>query len=233
MVRGFALILSRARILAAIRSNVRNHYLRASRHDEREALALYEWNIRLANAIMHDIAHIEVAVRNIYDATISSSFHGQQHWLFDPDSPVVQPLLRTRRGKNVDLNAKNRESIQNAIRRIRTDNPDSGQVIAELPFGFWRHLTDAAHEKSLWVPHLTFAFPKGTDRKHIERLLTLINEVRNRASHHEPLFTTARRTQLVRAQCGIVEIARLLLPPLAGHIQATSTLHQVIAERTN
>lgn len=209
------------------------NYIKASGHNEREALELYEWNIRLSNAIMHDIAHIEVAVRNVYDATISSSFKGKQHWLFDPGSPVVEPLFRTRRGKNMDLNAKNRGSIQDTIRRIRADHPTPGQVIAELPFGFWRHLTDAAHEKSLWVPYLTYAFPKGTERKHIERVLTLINKVRNRASHHEPLFTTTRRAQLVSAQRSIVEIAGMLLPPLSTHIQATSTLHKVLAERAN
>lgn len=101
-------------------------YLRASGYDEHKALELYEWNLRLANAIMHDIAHIEVAVRNVYDTTISSSFKGQQHWLFDPDSPVIQPLQRTRRGKSVDLNARNRTSIQDATRRIRSDHPTPG-----------------------------------------------------------------------------------------------------------
>ncbi|MDO4665851.1 MAG: Abi family protein [Actinomycetaceae bacterium] len=203
-------------------------YLHACGSDATKALKLYEWNLQLASAIMHDIAHIEVAVRNIYDRTIASSFTSNTHWLFDPHSPVVRPLLRTRRGKTIDLNTRNRASIDDAKRRIRSQHPTPGQVIAELPFGFWRHLTDTAHEKTLWVPYLNRAFPKGTDRKQVECRLTLINQVRNRASHHEPLFTSARRNELLKAQHAIVTLAQLLLPELADHIQTTSIVNETL-----
>jgi hypothetical protein len=35
---------------------------------------LYEWNLRLGAALMRDIAHIEIAVRNAYDRAM------RQHW---------------------------------------------------------------------------------------------------------------------------------------------------------
>lgn len=113
-------------------------------------------------------------------------------WLFDPDSPVYTELWRTRRGKRIDLNARNRASIREAMAHTHNKHPSAGQVIAELPFRSWRYLTDAAHEKTLWVTYLNRAFPKGTDRRHIERSLAIVNKVRNRASHHEPLFTPQR-----------------------------------------
>lgn len=145
-----------------------NSYLSAANNNPARALKLYEWNLGLATAIMHDIAHIEVGLRNVYDQTISARFNGTTHWLFDPESPVRTPLLRKRRGKIYDLNYRNRESIDEARRRIRSLNSSPGQVIAELSFGFWRHLTNTAHEKTLWVPYLNHAFPRGSSRKSIE-----------------------------------------------------------------
>lgn len=193
-----------------------------------KALELYEWNISLSGAVMHDIAHIEVAIRNVYNQTITSKWHGNDHWLFDATSPVNAPLRRSRRGRLLDLNHRNRESISDATRRVRSSSPTPGQVIAELPFGFWRHLTDAAHERTLWIPILSWAFPNRTDRRQIERNLTLINSVRNRASHHEQMFDSRRQEEVVRAQTAIIEVAEMLLPELAIHIAATSTVSQVI-----
>ncbi|STC69278.1 hypothetical protein [Corynebacterium pilosum] len=97
---------------------------------------------------MHDIAHIEVGIRNTYDQTISSNFDGDDHWLFDDNSPVMKPLIRSRKGKESDLNDINRRKIREAKRLTRREHPTPGQVIAELNLGFWCHLTDAAHEKA-------------------------------------------------------------------------------------
>lgn len=205
-----------------------NSYLSAANNNPAQALKLYEWNVELATATMHDIAHIEVGLRNVYDQTISAKLNGTTQWLFDPESPVRTPLLRKRHGKARDLNHRNRESIDEARQRIRSLNPSPGQVIAELSFGFWRHLTNTAHEKTLWVPYLNHAFPRGSSRKNIERSLQLINEVRNRASHHEPLFTPARRYELVAAHKAVIDIARMLIPELAKYIEATSTLHNIL-----
>jgi hypothetical protein len=56
-----------------------------------------------------------------------------------------------------------------------------GKVIAELQLGFWRYLTSAAHEKTLWVPHLNTAFPQGTGRVKIDRMIGDLHLLRNRA----------------------------------------------------
>ena len=193
-----------------------------------KALNLYEWNVNLSGALMHDIAHIEVAIRNVYDQTITSKWQGAAHWLLDAASPVNAPLLRSRGGRSIDLNARNRASISDAIHRVRSSSPTSGQVIAELPFGFWRHLTDAAHEKTLWIPILSWAFPHRADRRQVERKLALINNVRNRASHHEQMFDSRRQVEVVRAQAAIIEVAQMLLPELATYIAETSTVREVI-----
>lgn len=205
-------------------------YLKAAGNDSSKALALYEQNTELSNAIMHDIAHFEVAIRNVYDRSICKYFDGHEHWLFDESSPVIKPLYRSRKGSIIDLNARNRFSIMEAQRRARGKPLAPGQIIAELPFGFWRHLTDSAHEKNLWVSYLHSAFPPGTDRKAIEQALAMINKVRNRASHHEPLFTQRRYRELSAAHGFIIELAQMFLPELADHIHNTSRVADILSD---
>ncbi|MFC5280731.1 hypothetical protein ACFPGO_02445 [Arcanobacterium canis] len=65
-------------------------YLELASGSENLALELYELNSKLSQALMHDIAHVEVALRNRYDEVISSNFDGSEHWLFDSASPVNQ-----------------------------------------------------------------------------------------------------------------------------------------------
>lgn len=205
-------------------------YLQICDSNSQKALELYEWNLQLAGAIMHDIAHIEVGIHNNYDQTITSTFHGDDHWLFDNSSPVMKPLRRTRGSRQSDLNSLNRRKISEAKKNSRRKHPTPGQVIAELNLGFWCHLTDAAQEKTLWVPHLHHAYPAGTDRKQVDGLLKIILRVRNRASHHEPLFTGKRLNEVIKAQNATVTIARMLLPPLADHIQSTSRVNEVLTK---
>lgn len=206
-------------------------YLNEAGGDRDRALDLYEWNLRLGAALMRDIAHVEVAVRNAYDNTMRTHWQGGQHWLLDPGSPVLTPLWRTRYGKRVDLNARNRATVADAVRRCGGASAKPGEVIAELSFGFWRHCTDAAHEKSLWVPYLHRAWPKKTSRVALERSLTTINTARNRASHHEPLFGTRPGRDLAAAHHEMLRLSGLLLPELAAYIQATTTVPALLTTR--
>ncbi|WP_297556400.1 Abi family protein [uncultured Actinomyces sp.] len=202
-------------------------YLAYCDGDERRALALYEWNLHLAGAVLHDVAHVEVAIRNAYDQAFSAHWSGGSSWLLDSCSPVQERLERKRRGRLLDANARNRASISEAVSRVGSAM-NTGAIIAELPFGFWRHLTDAAHEKTVWVPYLNHAFPKGTNRKRVEQSLALINTVRNRASHHEPLFTDYRRSEVENASKHIIGLEELLLPELATHTRSTSQINHLL-----
>ncbi len=180
---------------------------------------------------MRDIAHVEVAVRNAYDTVMSTHWQSGQHWLFDPSSPALAPLWRTRHGRRADVNARSRATVTDAIRRCGGASAKPGEVIAELSFGFWRHCTDTAHEKTLWVPYMHRAWPKKTSRVALERSLTTINTARNRASHHEPLFGTQPGRDLAAAHHEILRLSGLLLPELAAYIQDTTTVPTILTSR--
>lgn len=195
------------------------------------AMCLYEWNLQLGAAVMRDIAHVEVAVRNRFDSVIDERWRCCDQWLFDQHSPVRVKLERRRkrrdgRKKTIDVNALNRRSIDEAIGRVKSE-VTAGKVIAELPFGFWRHCTDSALDETLWIPFLNQAFSKGTDRSKVSASLKNINDMRNRIAHHEPIFVSGAGQNIEDMWNHILFIADRLIPKLGQYIRRTSSVKDV------
>lgn len=69
---------------------------------------------------MHDLVHVEVAIPNSYDYAFSTRWSGSRSWLLDPCSPVQEKLEHKRRGGLVDVNARNRASISEAVTRTHS-----------------------------------------------------------------------------------------------------------------
>lgn len=165
-------------------------YLEIAKNDDNLALDLYLWNIGLAQAVLRDVSFFEVALRNAYDRAISATWSGNKHWLFDDASPVRRPILRTnKRGKVKDANRLNRNAIDHLAGNLG-HNPPPDKVISNLTLGFWAHMTDRSHERDLWIPSIHSVWPKGTSRDIVNRKIAGINNVRNRAAHHEHLFAS-------------------------------------------
>ena len=206
-------------------------YLRECEGDRHRALDTYEWNIQLGHAILREAGHFEIALRNAYDRAVSSRWNGPTHWLLDADSPLQRPLWRMVRGKKLDANTLNRKSIADAVRKRggTTATPDA--VVAELTFGFWEHLADTAHEQTMWIPYLYYAWPKGTSRRQIDRATHSISTLRNRAAHHEPLFDATGSHTVSSVHETLIRLLSMLNPHLAMYVQQTSTVAAVLAER--
>lgn len=206
-------------------------YLAEEAGDRGRALELYEWNSALSCAVLHDLGHFEVALRNAYAAALDESWSGAAHWLDDPASPLRAPLLRTKKGgrrgtRRVDVNEKARQAIDAARNRYGVHAPP-GKIIAELPLGLWRYLSSAAHEKTLWVPHLHRAFPARTSRVVVDRKIGDLHELRNRAAHWEPLLAAP----VARRMSDLAWVAGLLGPELAAYIQHHSEVVDLLAKR--
>jgi len=111
-------------------------YVDACGGDRARALALYEWNVSLGQALMRDIAHFEIALRNTHDAAFTPRWPGNDHWLLDPDSPAVTPIWRIRRDRSKlkrgsDVNYRNRRAVDEAIRKCGGVRATPGKVMAE------------------------------------------------------------------------------------------------------
>lgn len=188
-------------------------YLDVCDNDVGLALELHEWNLMLGQALMGDVAHFELALRNAYDRVLSERFKGDEHWLFDKNSPVTRPIMRKSKVKKLrDANLVNRRAVDDARSRAHDCcNPD--QVIAGLTLGFWAHMTDRSRERDLWIPYLHAAWPAGTDRAKLNLKLDAVNELRNRVAHNERLFNPSAGGCSPKAvDADIFELFRALCP---------------------
>jgi len=206
-------------------------YLAAADGDRARALALYEWNLALGQAMMRDVAHFEVALRNAYDQAMAETWQGDTHWLLDPASPALAPLWRRAHGRRTDINARNRDSVSQAVARTGGASAAPDAVVSELPFGFWRHLADTGHEQTVWVPHLHRAWPRKTSRLQVDQATQAINEARNKAAHHEPLFGKIAAGGVMDAHTGLMTLLAMLSPELAAYVQNSSDVAKVSSRR--
>lgn len=191
-------------------------YLKSCDGNIERALELYEWNADLSQIIMRDISHFEVALRNVYDRTISESWDGTRHWLIDDDSPARRPVMRKSEKGELDANRINRKTIDSVISRL-PDNASTGSIIANLTLGFWVHLTDRSRETTIWRTALWRAWPKGTDRQKLQPRLEGILRLRNRAAHAERLFDPSKESlSPLKVDSDAVELLRNLCPEAAG-----------------
>jgi hypothetical protein len=198
-------------------------YVRVCGGDRTRAVALYQWNAAAGQAFGLDLGHLEVALRNAYDVAITARWRGAEHWLLDQAGPVRRPLVR----HGIDHNARRRSQIAEACDRAGGPGASPGKVIAELPFGFWRFLTSASRQNSLWMPYLRYAFPRRTARVAVDVVVTELNQVRNRIAHHEPLL--ARDLAADHAQ--LLHLVGLLNPQLAMLIRCTTTVPEQLRRR--
>lgn len=199
-------------------------YLQAAGKDQGRALALYEWNARLAAALMHDLGHLEVGLRNAYDrALLSHPLVSGRDWLEPTVYRAILPvhMATDGAGGQQDKNATPRNAIKTARKYVRYaegGNVHRGKVVAELMFGFWTYLTDSLHEKSLWVPALHKAYGEGADRARLHQALGGLRDVRNRLAHNESIFD--QNPENLRRR--IIYVARNLSEPLRDHIDSNS-----------
>lgn len=201
-------------------------YLAEAGGDRPLALSLYEWNTQIGAALQRDLAHFEIALRNAYDEA-ATSWGGAGHWLRDGHTTAFAPLYRTYGGRRVDVNEKNREKIAVAIREAGGPGAPAGKVVAQLSFGFWRYLSDRAHDRTLWVPFLHRAFAPGTTRAAVDERVARLHGLRNRIAHHEPLL----RADLAARWRDLVSIANDISPDLAHYLGSSTGTTLLLAQR--
>lgn len=146
------------------------------------ALARYIWNVQLCESLYPTLNCVEVGVRNAVHGALTAEYGAA--WYDEPGLLQQQEL----------------DSIAEARRKLtEAGRPDSpGRIVSELSFGFWtrvlsrRYYSPNAEHLKPW-PRLTrraFAHVPNKQRFHTQ-LAAWLNEIRtlrNRASHHEPIW---------------------------------------------
>lgn len=203
-------------------------YLREVNGDLGRSLLLYEWNTRLGASLLHDLAHLEVGVRNACDRQLVSKFGAR----WSQQSMTVLPVRMDRRrlngrrvGRVEDQNEWARGQLGKTVSNAGGRSADHGKVIADLTFSFWPNLVA---DYALWVGTLAPAFGPRTTARKVEDELRTLNALRNRVAHHEPLWKNGG----LQAQYGtLTTMAQRISPELRQFIQATSSTPRIIGQR--
>lgn len=151
-------------------------YLRLAQHDRAKAIELYQHNIERSQAFYATMHWLEVGLRNAMHQQLSQ--HYGEHW-YDNAAAILSDKDAAQISKAKDNVTKDRKALT------------SGNIIAQLNFGFWVNLFNNPYE-SLWRHCLrrTFAHhPSKVERKDINRKLHPLLKLRNRIAHYEPIIS--------------------------------------------
>lgn len=153
-------------------------YLKAAGYDTNRALALYIWNAKVGAAFHPPIQAVEIALRNSINRALVAKF-GANWW----QNQSLTGLLGAKRSDDLDM----------AKRRIRRKGwaVTTAQIVASLSFGFWVGLLSPAFNPALWSSELRTSFPNlpaAETRSTLFKYAGDVATLRNRISHHEPIF---------------------------------------------
>lgn len=153
-------------------------YLKAAGHDIERAIRLYIWNAQVGASFHLPIQAVEVALRNAISSAASGKF-GDDWW--------------RNREFTKHFDRERRLDIDMVVSRINSKRLPlmTAQIVAGLSFGFWVGLLQPKYNPPLWSSHLRTAFPhlpKMETRITLFKYAGDVATLRNRISHHEPIF---------------------------------------------
>ncbi|MFH5879853.1 hypothetical protein [Arthrobacter sp. NA-172] len=184
-------------------------YERAACSNPDRAVRLYEWNAKMAAALMFPMHFAEVSTRNAVSEGIEAVYGSSWPWnqTFERSLPVAP------RGFNA------RQELVDVRRR----QPTTGKVVAELKFVFWQKMFTGRFDGRLWNHQILGLFPHSsvTDaaqlRSRIYSDLEVIRLLRNRMAHHEPIFSRNLNDELTQ----ILDLVELRSVTLSAWVRAT------------
>ena len=153
-------------------------YLTAAGRDDARAQKLYIWNAHIGGAFHTPIQAVEIALRNGINKALMARY-GQDWWENEAFLNIVD---RERRS--------NLETVQSRIKNRRI-SLSTGQIVAGLSFGFWVGMLQRRYNPDVWGAQLRLAFPnlpQTENRNSLFRAAGAVSHLRNRISHHEPIF---------------------------------------------
>lgn len=145
----------------------------------------YFWNVALSEALYAGLAVLEVTLRSSIHAALTNR-EGTDMWF----RTMLEPRqLREYAPAMLTLRERHKG-------RQRT----SGQVVAELTFGFWTTLLSQPYHQTLWAPNHTSLVkdvfpnlpPVPNNRHYVHQRYNELRKLRNRVFHHERIWERPR-----------------------------------------
>lgn len=207
-------------------------YVRSAQSTDCDAIDLYVWNGRISKALLEDIAHVEVLLRNFMSVRLTKAC-GHDDWYKD-DARFRFNSSRTKRFEN---------SIDEIERQIRhAGQPVTpGRVIADMSLGSWCFLLSSRLEQTVWKAlrdPMNGGMPNYRLRKRavFESHVKMMRELRNRLSHQEHIVldNLADENRYLDEQHSNIDwIARAIDPKAADWIRCQSRVPELRRLRPN
>lgn len=168
----------------------------------------YFWNIELSEALYPGFAALEVTLRSSVHEALTAR-EGTDMW------------FRTRLEPG-QLRAY-ADAYLNLLRDLKGQHPTSGQIVVQLPFGFWTTLLSQPYNQSLWAPQKSALFkavfthlpPVPNNRHFVHQRYNTLRLLRNRVMHHEPILF---RHDLYKEWDGMIEAIGWINPTIRDSV---------------
>lgn len=181
--------------------------------DDDQILKAYYWNKALCGAIYPAMQTLEVTLRNALNEAVKTHHEGLyqgKDWWFEHIARDIQNKKiskmspsKTKIWLKPDGQRKKQSYAEQSVLRIQKELKEEGRlpilhddVISRVTFGYWvavlgKDYEDVTRKTLLWPNLLEHVFPHSTyapKRAKIEAALRRIKDLRNRMSHHEPIW---------------------------------------------
>lgn len=110
---------------------------------------LYIWNNRLSKALLEDIAHVEVLLRNWIDHSMNAEIGNE--WM--TNVPFCNPHYNPPQHMKISAGGDRiyTQNIHKAARRAGGKSAHKDKIIAKLSFDHWRFLLTSSKEPTVWM----------------------------------------------------------------------------------
>lgn len=202
-------------------SVARLHTYRRATCTDQQAWELYLYNTELSGAYFEIIGWVEIALRNSLSNSLArlAAQQATNFGWYDLSTPWFNPWFEE---KTITI-------LTNAINKVANipDDSKTGKIVAELNFGFWTNLLKPYYTRTLWNKSFYKLFPKGINRDVVHERAKVINDLRNRVAHFEPIF----REPHLRNYYQIIEFLDWLDPRYRHMVEESCRLPQVIEDQ--
>lgn len=164
---------------------LRNYKAYFNTTDDQDVYACYQWNNEVSRSFVPLIHLVEVVMRNGYHRELSR-FHSQRLNQIVVDSMDWY--------NHLSLTKHNDGGLSKTTRKLKKKTSyNDHDVVSNLTFGFWTNIIKETNTN--WGVVLPLVFPNATrnlaqskNQDWLEVRVGLVNDLRNRISHWEPIW---------------------------------------------
>ncbi|MFT8814775.1 Abi family protein [Acetobacter fabarum] len=168
-------------------------YLTKVAGDKQLALKFYLWNARLSKAFLYPLHVAEITIRNAMHGALSKIYGGPTWILYNQTTsmPQSRQFVLTSESQNA-WNIAHRRLIARRKKQNNSSPITPDDMVAALTFDFWSNLFRFDYDREWFQPGLlkdVFPnLPNNFGRPDVQRRVAIVNDLRNRIAHHEPIY---------------------------------------------